>query len=175
MAPRELINRYLKVFQSSGLSVISFEIQPKAIARAAVPRNSNETVMIVHIMDKKTGLYVVANGIACFTSTILWGGESVRGKNPNDISDEIFSLRKEIERVYTYWGQHGEGQAIKEIIVSGHDAVVVSQISHISPDPHIPLGIAQVWQNVFSGDHYIAPIPFDESLDYAVAAGLALP
>ena len=175
VAPRELVNRYLKVFQSSGLSVMSLEIQAKAIARASVPRDSLETVLLVHIMNKKTGLYVIANGITCFTSTILWGGEVVRGKNPNDLSDEIFSLRREIDRVYKYWGEHGEGEPIKEIIVSGHDAVLVSQISHISPDPRIPLVIAQVWQNVFSGDHYIAPIPFEESLDYAVAAGLALP
>ena len=175
VAPRELVNRYLKVLQTSGLSVLSFEIQAKAIARAAVQRGSTQTVLLVHIMNKKTGLYVVTNGITCFTSTILWGGETVRGKNPNDILDEIFSLRREIDRVYKYWTDHGEGEPIKEIIVSGHDAVLVSQISHISPDAHISLQMAQVWQNVFSGDHYIAPISFEESLDYAVAAGLALP
>ncbi|MES3031493.1 MAG: pilus assembly protein PilM [Patescibacteria group bacterium] len=175
VAPRGLIDRYLKVFQDSGLSVISFEIQAKAIARAVVPRDSLDTVMLVHVMDQKTGLYVVSNGIVCFTSTISWKGTSVRGKNPNDISDEIFSLRKEIERVSKYWKEYGEGQPITSIIVSGKDAVLISQISHISPDAGIPLKTADTWQNVFSGDHYIAPIPFEESLDYTVAAGLALP
>ncbi len=127
------------------------------------------------VMNKKTGLYVVSSGVICFTSTIPWGGEMIRGKNVADIPDDIFSLRHEIEKVYTYWTQHGGGQPIKSIIVSGHDAVIISQISHLSPDPQTVLSIADVWQNAFSINHYIPKISLEDSLDYATAAGLALP
>jgi hypothetical protein len=175
VTPRELVHGYLNALKTAGLSVVSFEIQAKAIARAVVARDSKETQLIVHVMNKKTGLYVVSSGVVCFTSTVSWGGELIHAKKSSDITDDIFSLRHEIERVYTYWSEHGEGQPIKSIIVSGHDAVAISQISHLSPNPNIQLKVAQVWQNAFSGDHYVPPIPFEDSLDYAISAGLALP
>ncbi len=127
------------------------------------------------VMNKKTGLYVVSNGVVCFTSTISWGGEMIRNKNIADVSDDIFSLRHEIEKVYTYWAEHGEGQPIKSIIISGRDAVVISQISNLSPNPNIQLQVAHVWQNAFSGEYYVPAISFDDSLDYDISAGLALP
>ncbi len=175
VSPRDLVNSYLNALKASGLTTISFEIQAKAIARAVVPHESKDTVMIIHVMNKKTGLYIVSAGVICFTSTIAWGGELVRGKNVADIPDIIFNLRKEIEKVHTYWQQYGEGRNIKSIIVSGRDAVTISQISHISPDSNIGLTIADVWQNAFSVNHYIPKIAFEDSLDYATAAGLALP
>lgn len=176
VAPRELISAYLKVFESVGVTVLSFEIQAKAIAHAVVLHETGNTGVriIVDIMDKKTGLYIVYGNVVCFTSTIPWGGESIRGKQVSDVSDEIFSLRKEIERVYTYWFDHGEGQPVEAIVMCGKDALFLSQVSHISPDPKVPTAIAHVWQNAFSTDYYIPPISHDDSLDYTVAAGLAL-
>jgi Tfp pilus assembly PilM family ATPase len=175
VAPRELVNSYLKVLQASSLTVVSFEIQAKAIARAVVSPDSTKTELIIHVMSKKTGLYVVSHGVVCFTSTISWGGDLMKSKSDADVSDAIFSLRHEIERVYSYWSQKGEGQPIQKIVMSGHDAELISQISHISPNNEIPLQVANIWQNVFSNHHYVPPIPFEESLDYAIAAGLAFP
>ncbi len=164
VAPYDLVKNYLKVLKDSGLNVISFEIQAKAIARAIVSSDSTETQMIVHIMNKKTGLYIVCGGVVCFTSTIAWGKAS-----------EIAFLKKEVEKVYTYWREHGEGKIISRIVISGHEALTEDLSSHISPDSKIPVEIAKVWQNSFSSDSYIPPISFEDSLDYAIAAGLALP
>lgn len=175
VAPRDLVNNYLKVFQTAGLTVVSFEIQAKAIARSVVAKESNETQLIIHIMNNKTGLYIVSSGVVCFTSTISWGGELIRGKNIADMTDHFFLLRKEIDKVYTYWSQHDENPPIKSIIISGRDAVAVSQISHLSPNQNIELSVADVWQNAFSINYHVPKITFDESLDYAIAAGLALP
>lgn len=175
VAPRDLVDSYLNALKTAGLTTVSFEIQAKAIARAVVSHDSTEAQLIVHVMNKKTGLYVVSSGVICFTSTIAWGGELIRGKNIADIPDAIFTLRHEIERVYSYWSQHGENQAIQSIIISGHDAVAISQISHLSPDVKIPLIVADVWKNAFSVNHYVPKISFEDSLDYATASGLALP
>ena len=176
VAPRELVTSYLKVFENAGVTILSFEIQAKAIAHAVVPYETRKSGVriIVDIMNKKTGLYIVYGNTVCFTSTVPWGGESIRGKQVSDLSDEIFSLRKEIERVYSFWSDHGEGQPVQAIVMCGKDATFLSQISHISPDPRVPIGVAHVWQNAFSTDHYIPPISYQDSLDYTVAAGLAL-
>lgn len=183
VSPRDLVNSYLKALQSAGFTVVSFEIQAKAIGRSVVPRDSHDTRLIVNIMNQKTGLYIVSSGVICFTSTITWGGETVRGKKANEINNEVSSLKHEIERVCSYWSQHGSNSnnssvgnhSIKSIVISGRDSVIVSQVSQLSPDPSIVVSVADVWQNAFSVNHYVPKVAFEDSLDYATAAGLALP
>lgn len=164
VAPRELVNSYLKVIRAANLEVISFEIQPKAITRAVLPVDSKETQMIVYGMNNKVGIYIVSAGVLCFTSTI----------NINIDSDKN-TLHHELKKVYTYWNEHEEGKSINKIILSGMDAMKMSEDSKLSPDPKITVEVAHIWQNAFSSDHYIPPISFNDSLEYVVATGLALP
>jgi Tfp pilus assembly PilM family ATPase len=166
VAPRSLVNPYLEAIKSAGLSVLSFEVQAKAIARALVPENSTETSIIVYIMDRKTGIYVVCGGVVCFTSTVPWG---------NKIENSALELRKHLSQVMTYWVEHGQETAISKIILSGHGALADGLVSQCSPDANIKVEIGKVWQNAFSQDVYIPPIIFEDSLGYAIAAGLALP
>jgi len=164
VAPAELVNSYLKVLTASDLDVVSFEIQPKAIARAVVPRGSAENQMIIYIMNNKTGIYIVCGGVVCFTSTVALGKDS-----------EISLFQHEISKVYSYWAEYGSGKKINKIIVSGQNASKISNDSKISPDPKVAVEVAHIWQNAFSSDHYIPPITFEGSLEYVIAAGLALP
>ncbi len=164
VAPKDLVENYLRIIKSSGLDVIAFEIQPKAIAHAVVPDFSTETQILVHTMNKKVGIYIVSGGVVCFTSTIVM-----------DKGSEITLLQKELSRVYSYWIDYGGGKPINRIILSGCDASRIVKSSHISPAPNIPVELAQVWRNAFSSDQYIPKLNFEESLEYAVAAGLALP
>lgn len=120
-------------------------------------------------MNKKTGIYVVVGGVVCFTSTISWG----KGGN-------IEELKKNLKQVNDYWKEHGLGTTVSRIVFAGQGALADGLISECSSSfgpasDMIRFEIAKVWQNAFSHDHYIPPISHDESLDYAVAAGLALP
>jgi Tfp pilus assembly PilM family ATPase len=164
VAPRELANSYLKVLESAGLTVLAFEVQPKAIARAVVSKDNMETLMLVHIMDKKVGIYIVCAGVVCFTSTIAL-----------DQANDIIVIKKEIDRVVDYWTNYGQGSMINKIILTGRGAINFSKESNLSPNPTIIVEVAQIWKNAFSNDHYIPPINFEDSLQYAIAAGLALP
>lgn len=165
VAPQELVNGYLNAIKSAGLSVISFDIQPKAIARSVVQIGSLDTEMIVHIMNRKTGVYIVTGGVLCFTSTISWGSENI---------DNTADIKKELGRVYEYWKDRGQS-SIGRIVVSGKTAVKDGLLSSITPNPSTPIEVAKVWRNAFSVDNYIPPILFEDSLDYSVAIGLSLP
>jgi len=166
VAPRELVNSYLNVLKSAGLNVISFEIQPKAIARAVIPIGSKENQMIVHIMNNKIGVYIVCGGVVCFTSTIAL--------NTSSNSDSLL-FKNELNKVYSYWMEYGVNKPISKIILSGQNAIQFANNSNISPDPKISIEIANIWRNAFSNDHYIPPILSEDSLQYAISAGLALP
>lgn len=173
VAPHDLISTYLSVIQKAGITVLSFEIQAKAIARALVSPNSTETQIITYIMKKKTGIYIVCGGVVCFTSTVAWGHSTIL--ESKDMINTASDLKKEISKVYGYWVEHGGGTNISRIILVGKGSLSAGLASHCSPDPRIPVEIGQIWQNAFSGENYIPPISYEDSLDYAVAAGLALP
>ena len=164
VAPKTLVDSYLKVLESAGLEVISFESQPKALAHVVVNHCSSDVQILVNLMEKKAGIYIVCGDIVCFTSTITF----------ENYLDIVF-LSQEINKVYSYWNEHGEGRSIIKIILSGKKVNTIDQIQSLSPDPKIPVEVAQVWQNVHSHEHYIPPIHQEESLEYAVSAGLALP
>jgi hypothetical protein len=173
VVPRKVIDTYLGVLADAGLTVFSFEIEPRSLARALASQKTSGTVLIVDIMKNKTGMYVVCDGVASFTSTITLGESMLTSGNIETSAEE---LRREINKVYSYWIDHGEGSGtINKILLCGKGALHVSHISHMSPDPAVPVEIANIWLNAFSSDRYIPPISRDQSLDYAVAAGLALP
>ncbi len=170
VAPQGLINAYLNAINAAGVTVLSFEVSAKAIARALVAPGSNETQLIVHIMQRKTGLYLVCGGVVAFTSTVPWS--IAPGM---DSKTAITELRKHMEQVFNYWAEHGKGGKIKKIILVGHDGLMDGLAAGCSPDPDIKVEIGKVWQNAFSHDKYIPPISYEDSLDYVVAAGLAFP
>lgn len=179
VAPTSLVLAYLDAIKAAGITVVSFEVEAKGIARALVPKGSSGTDLIVHIMEKHTGLYVVVGGVVCFTSTIAWGSSMIDASK--DVSSNFSELRKQLQQVSRYWSEHGLGTPITRVVFAGHGARADGLISECSlgfsgaQDPKVRFEIAKVWQNAFSHDAYIPPIPYEESLDYAVAAGLALP
>lgn len=162
VAPIDLVNSYLSVLRSSGLEVLSFEIQPKSISRAILPGESSETQIIVYKMNNKYGIYVVSAGVVCFTSTIDAGAQD----------DSI--LIQELKKVYMYWNEHEDGKEIKKIVVTGKDSERLVRGAKISPDSRVFVEIGNVWNGAFSSDSYIPPISFEESQEYVVSAGLAL-
>jgi len=169
VAPRKFVESYLSVLEAAGLLPVSFEVVPKSLARAIVLNADTDTKLIIHLMSEKIGFYIVDEGVVLFTSTMPW--EPFTAEKEFNVEP----IRVEIKRVYGYWAEHGQGEGVSEIIVCGHHASRVvsalSVVSHAMPKTRM----ADVWANAFSYDAYIPPISRDESLEYAVAAGLALP
>jgi type IV pilus assembly protein PilM len=205
VAPRRVVDKYMSVIDAAGLTLLSFDTQSKALTRAIIDPHSDKSSLIVHIMPKKTGLHVVCGGVVGFSSTAEWGGDMVTsaasevlgisfeeadrvkrtaGYHDQEDTKKIVSavvstigvLEKEIRRVYAYWLEHGEGcRQVDRIVVSGADALLVGLISQISPSPKVSVEVADVWCNAFSYDKHIPGLTYEQSLDYAVAVGLALP
>jgi Tfp pilus assembly PilM family ATPase len=170
VVPKVYIENIIAILRKSGLSPIAFEVVPKSVARAVLPNGSQSTVMIVHIMNNKTGIYVVCGGVVCFTSTIAWGS-----KTPSEQS-EITSLSNEIIRINEYWLSHNvESSKIEQIVVVGRDALrYESMINEASAKVGLPVSVGNVWTNAFSVNDYVPPIFREDSLEYAVSAGLAM-
>ena len=129
------IEGYLSVFKKAGLSVLSFELEAQAIARAVIPLEDKEPVMIVDFGDTRTGVSIVHDGKVFFTTTLDMGGinltnmiaknfslsfekaeEMKRSYGLDGISniEDIFPiilngisvLRDELNKQYQYWKNH---------------------------------------------------------------------
>ena len=176
VAPRSMIENYLDVVKKAGIAVLSFEVCAKSLARAVVPLNSTTTDLLVHIMNKKTGLYIVCGGVVCFTSTILWGQSHIKDE---DVKARYAELKKSILQVKNYWHDHGLGTSINSVIFAGKGALSDGLVSECSSgfataEETVRFEIANIWKNAFSSDDYIPPISYEDSLEYGVAAGVGL-
>jgi type IV pilus assembly protein PilM len=129
------INDYLASFKKAGLVVLSFELEAQAIARAVIPMEDKDPVMIVDFGDTRTGVSIVHDGKVFFTTTLDMGGinltnmiaknfslsfekaeEMKRSYGLDGISniEDIFPiilngisvLRDELNKQYQYWKSH---------------------------------------------------------------------
>lgn len=204
VAPRKVIDAYLSALIDSGLTPLSFEIQARALARALVPVGKGATHVLVHIMDKKTGIYIVSDKVVCFTSTVPFGSNAITEAISRELGSSIESAEKfkiehgytdcieakkifgavanvlsnikdEIHKVNSYWQSHDViDHKVTSIIISGRDARLCGLSDYLTSTTGIPVEVGNVWGNALSFNGYIPPIEMDKSLDYAVAVGLAL-
>jgi Tfp pilus assembly PilM family ATPase len=114
VVPKSYIEKIVTLLRASGISPIAFEVVPKSIARAILSQSVTDSVMVVHIMNKKTGIYVISGGVVCFTSTISWGDKS----DSKEVA--VTTLLEELVRVNSYWtSHHSEASKLGQVILVG--------------------------------------------------------
>ena len=173
VVPRSYIEHLMSILRNAGIFPVAFEVAPRSLTRAILPADDVNTVLFVHIMSRKVGMYVVAKRVVSFTSTLNWSGTTTE---ENDFSSRVTTITREVERIQSYWISKSAGQAISQVIIIGKDstayeAPLEAALSQINIHAHV----ADVWHNVLDLNHYIPPISREESLEYAVAAGLGIP
>lgn len=71
---RDTIMAYYEACLAANLIPISFEVEAQAMARAVIPKESSETVMLIDFGKTRTGVGISKNGVLLYTSTIDIGG-----------------------------------------------------------------------------------------------------
>ena len=71
---KETVLKYYDVCRAAGLTPLSFEVESQAMARAVVPAQFKDTVMLLDFGRSRTGVGIVQNGDLLYTSTIDIGG-----------------------------------------------------------------------------------------------------
>ncbi|MCR4274667.1 MAG: pilus assembly protein PilM [Candidatus Campbellbacteria bacterium] len=91
------------------------------------------------------------------------------------------SIATELDRYIVYWQTHKDIKdsnvshiPIERVFLSGGNANIAGLPEYLAHALHIPVEIGNVWTNAFSLDGYVPEIPFNDSLGYASAIGLAL-
>jgi type IV pilus assembly protein PilM len=198
---------FCNCFLKAGLIPVSFELDGQAVARAIVKPNDSGSYMVVDFGANRTGITIVANNIAVFTSTLEFGGktlldglqkelgvsleEAQRLKRDYGLSaggdqQNVFqvlvagvsTLKDEIDRRYVYWHekkvQGGEFSNITTIYLCGGHSNLQGLADYLSVGLKLPVVQANPWINCVSFDAAIPDMPYEESMSYVTAIGLAL-
>ncbi len=174
VVPRTYVEHYIALLRNSKIYPIAFEVVPKSIVASCTPVHSSGTQLIVHVMKSKTGLYIVSEGVVCFTSTVSWGSDDLATVSKDIKAPNI--LVNELNRVHSYWMTRADVHAvISEIMFVGSMAEECELLLKDRGGEGLSNSILpNVWNNAFDINSYVPPIPRKDSFEYAIAAGLAL-
>ena len=184
VADKKDIEDYIEVFKISGMEIVSFLIQNQALTKTLVRKEDTGSYCIVGVEKHSVVVSVVSFGIVIYTSTINRSvfreenGELVL-ETPELLNDVVADIKK----VMTFWLSYVEKnkkynfQKIESILLtSTHNDILRSDFANkISSQLLIPTILGDVWLNVMDTKVTVPPITKDESYQYAVAIGLALP
>lgn len=162
---KKVVDFYLQVFESAGMTPISFDIEAEATARAIIPRGDKGVRLIVNIGNKKTGLYIVEDGVVRFTTTLPYG----------IVSSDVGNIQSELSRVITFWNTHDGNRSVENMFLCGYGTLNESYLETFKNSCQIPCEVANVWANAPEVAVSLPQAFTQESLDHAAAIGLALP
>jgi type IV pilus assembly protein PilM len=137
VVPRQVTTRYLEFFRSLNMTPVSFKVSAQAVADSVIKKGDVSPTIIMNFGDRKTGFYIVSNGIVHFTSTIAVGGNSLteaikksfsisfaqaekmkmeKGVMKDKKNTELFFslvstlsvLKDEVNKLSVYWDDHLE-------------------------------------------------------------------
>ena len=98
----------------------------------------------------------------------------------NAITPIVSILKDELEKHYLYWNTHSDESGavrpkIEKVILLGGDANVPGMLEYLASGFGVQFSFANPWVNLIeSFDKVIPPIPFNHSLRFVTALGLAL-
>lgn len=169
---KKVVDFYIQVFESSGITPVSFDIESQAIARALVPKGEMKTQMIINLEKHKTGFYVVEDEVVQFTTTLPYAGTAS--------SPHLNDLKTEMRKVLTFWSARSTKsglppRAIEKILLCGRGSLDKAFVTALMADCSVPHTSANPWTNVSHGKGELPKDLLESQLDYVSAIGLALP
>ncbi len=184
--PKKLVDQYVSVLHSAGLTPVSFEPESRALSRAAVSWGDDQTYILVHLKEFLTNISIVSDEKIIFTSTISKGVRELRDPEKSvELKDESFEgrewLKNEVSKTKHYWNDYHAKLSLSEGDGMAHKVIVCGEglgEEKVSEEVLFQLGseteLANVWKNVMSFDSHIPEIDYEDSFRYGEVVGLAL-
>ncbi len=103
---KETILKYYDVCKDAGLTPMSFEVEAQAMARAVVPADCNDVVMLVDFGKTRTGVGIVKQGMLIYTSTIDIGGGQLSQALKRGLGEDV--SESELTNIKNTYGLVGD-------------------------------------------------------------------
>jgi len=114
---KETIQTYYEACLLAKLQPLAFEVEAQAMARAVVPSDSQDAVMLVDFGKTRTGIGIVYKNTLLYTSTIDIGGDQLSAALRKQLGDDV--AEKELTHLKNTEGLvHGAQSSVV------HDALI---------------------------------------------------
>lgn len=200
-APRTLVKKYIEIFKSAQINLLSLETETFALIRSLLG-NDKSTVMLVEIGAKTTSFNIIEQNIPILNRSVDIGGWTItkaiannlnigleRAEQfkydlgisslavadntiPNTIIESIAPIVNEIKYALSLF-QNKSDKKVDKIILTGGSALLINFISYLSKILNINVIAGNPWSRV------ACPVDLKLLLDeiaprLAIAIGLAL-
>lgn len=200
-APKNLINKYLKLYEVANLKPLALEIDPLALIRCFSSSETPENFVIVDIGAYETNISVVEKNVLRLCRTLTSGSEVITkaiatnlgvteeralqfkkdfGLKPDKLEGQLLksiqpiinSIVTEVKRSLEFYKKEASGP-VKEIILAGGGAQLPGLAEHLSQKLDLPAKIGDPWARI---DYPSALEPKLKEIgpSFAVAVGLAM-
>jgi type IV pilus assembly protein PilM len=118
--------------------------------------------------------------ISMVKNTVGIAGGREHAELTEALKQVVKKLGNEIRRHHSYWETHREEdedqhkEEIRRVVLCGGNANLKGLPEYLEHMLELPVARANVWRNSFSFEEVIPVMPFEKSLTYATAIGLAL-
>lgn len=202
-APKVLINRYLKILKSAGLTAISLETEITAAVRSLVQRvEGTPTTMVISIGASTTDLSIVTANQISFTRSIATGGQALArgvaqelgfeldqateymktyGLEATQLEGKVMQAIKpifdvvvnEVRRALAYYTGKHSEAPVKRVVLTGGTAKLPGLVLYLAEALGLEVQLGNPWAGI-SLPSQVSQRLVQEGVSYAVAVGLAL-
>lgn len=175
--PRKTVDPYLSSLRKAGLTAKVLEIESLAIARALIKNEVTPSPTLLIDLEVSRASFIIFSGYSLrFTSSIPISSPQLT-KIPalNDLIEEI----KKYLSFYQTHASHehliSEARGVEKIFLSGGGVNLKELMELLPSELKIPVELGNPWINILPEPLKEVPeLPFEESLRYTTALGLAL-
>lgn len=203
-SPKEYVDTFMHLVEDAGLKLCGIEVEAQSVARALVPPNVDEPILIADMDAYKTALVMVERNVLQFTSSVPVAGNVFTEKlakqlnvtpaeaeklkreiglantveYPNlrtAMSPEVENLASEIKNVLKFHYDHSETH-IKQILLTGGGAKL-KHIGEVLPgmlEQYAPVVVTVANPLEHVPNLLHSPLTPYEALSFTTAIGLAM-
>lgn len=203
-SPKEYVDAYMKIIEDAGLKLCGIEVEAQSVARALVPVDVDEPILIVDMDAFKTAMIIVERNVLQFTSSVPIAGNTFTEKmattlsiKPSEaeklkrevglantveypnlktaMSPEVENLASEIKNVLKFHYDHSETH-IKQILLTGGGAKLkhVGEVLPSMLEIYAPLEVTVANPLEHIPNLEHAELSPYEALSFTTAIGLAM-
>ena len=98
-SPKEYVDTFMHIVEDAGLKLCGVEVEAQSVARALVPQNVDEPILVVDMDAFKTAMIIVENSVLQFTSSVPVAGDIFTDKVAKTLAikpEEAEKLKREV-------------------------------------------------------------------------------
>lgn len=200
-APKDLVKRYINIFKSAGLNLLSLDTESFALIRSLVG-NDKTAMMIIDIGSVVTNISVIVNGVPILNRSIDVGGLTIskaianslnvnlaraeqfkydigmsperrgQGSVPKTIEGSLIPIVDELRYSLNLYKNQGQ-KNIEKIILTGGSSMLLNLPEYLSNLLGLRVFLGDPWARVIYPEE-LKPVLDEIGPRYSVAIGLAM-